>query len=155
MNKNLYSADKLAGFLGLHRSDDTLNEFISQFGEDVITTVDREDDADDEFAEFKKFGFGFYFEKNQLLSISLHSSEKDTSYSRYDNPLPMERTFEQTRVEVVEALGEPEASGGGMDGTFGYVSEWLRYDLGDYYVHFEFSTDSMRIQMATLMLMLA
>ena len=152
MDKNLYRVEKLLRFLGRIRSDDALVKFIAQFAVLPLAIVDKEDDADDEFLEFKEYGFGFYFEKDVLLSITLHSIDNASGYVSYENPLPFGVSFGQSMSDVEKILGEPDSAGGGRKGFFGDVPVWLKYKTKTHSVHIEFSRSSKTVRAVSLLI---
>lgn len=145
-----YDVDTLIGLLGLERSDVRIVGFINQFNSAPIFTVDEEDGANDEYIEFKSFGFGLYFENEALISVFLHSGEKDPSYSRYQLPLPMKILFEQTKYQLLDSHGVPNEQGGGRKGFFGVIPEWVKYRINNYTIHIEFNSSTGRIDMVTI-----
>ena len=152
MSEAPHHVNKLMEFLGASRSDEKLREFIRQFIPPPTITVDKEDGADDEYIEFKEHGFCFYFEVDVLVSIFLYSGKKDKNYVMYELPLPMGICFHNSKSEMIGRLEDPNAKGGGHDGFFGVVPEWIRFDNVDgHSVHIEFTSDSKSIGMVTLM----
>jgi hypothetical protein len=121
MDDKLFSVENLSRFLGVKRSNGGLRAFIEQSGATPVSTVDKEDDADDEYVEFKEQGVGFYFENDTLVSIFLHSGSDGSGYAKYDHPLPMGIQLDQSKADVVALLGSPNAEGGGRRGSFGEI----------------------------------
>ena len=113
MTHDAYEVENLIKLLGAKRSDPKLLAFIIEYGANALFTVDKEDDADNEFAEFKEQGFGFYFENDVLLSISLHSAKNDPSYAKYKKALPSGLNFGDSKANVIAKLGNPDELGGG------------------------------------------
>lgn len=151
---DLQSVDALLSMLGAERSELRIEAFIHAFDPPPMITTDKENGAEDEFIEFKPHGFGLVFERDTLHSFHLHSGEQDDEYSRYDLPLPMGIRFEQSRSELLDRLSPPHAEGGGRDGVFGHVSDWIRYDsAGGLSIHVEFASEKGSIRVVTVMLL--
>lgn len=154
MNIN-YNPEQLISLLGLFRSDSKIEEFISNIGINPINTVDKEDGADDEFIEFKEQGLGLTFDKDKLIQISLYSGEKDSDYAKYSNSLPKGISFEQSQSELQTLLGPPNAKGGGhYNDFFGrLIPNWIRYDMKNYALQIQFTSDLNSIHSITLMVL--
>ena len=148
-----HNVERLASLLGLNRSDPQIDAFIGEFDPPPVITADKEDDADDEFVEFTSQGFGLAFEQDVLHAFHLHSGDSIDSYARYHLPLPLGITFEQCQSDLLARLPPPDTQGGGRDGTFGYIPNWIRYDdaHGPSF-HVEFASDTGRVRMVTVML---
>ena len=152
--KEPHHIDRLNELLGAHRTDSRLDAFIGQFDPPPVITVDKEDDADDEFVEFKAQGFGLAFDQDVLQAVHIRSGQQDDGYTKYNLSLPMGITFSQSKSEVLAILPPPDVEGGGCDGFFGPVPEWIRYDKTDgHSVHLEFTSDAQAVQMVTLMIL--
>ena len=151
---NLHTVEALSSLLGARRSDTRVDAFIREFTPPPIITVDKEDDADDEFIEFKTQGFGLAFDGDVLQAIHLHSGEQDDDYAKYDLPLPMGIQFQQSKAELLSRLPPPDVTGGGCDSFIGPVPPWVRFDRVDgHSVHVEFTADTKGIRMVTVMLL--
>lgn len=151
MDNSSYDAEELVSLIGLSRSDNKVQTFINQFGTAPVFTVDKEDDADDEFVEFKEQGLAICFEKDVLMSICLHSGERTADFATYGHPLPMGICFEQSKSELLDSFGSPAAEGGGHDAFFGDVPDWFRYKMDGYSVHMQFAPDLRSIRTVTVM----
>ena len=149
MSQNL-NANNLIPLLGKNRNDKEVEKVFHMFEGEAVVTVDKEDDADDEYVEIKSKGVGFYFEKNVLLSVFLHSPTSTPDYMGYELSLPLELQFNQSKEDVVGLLGSPACEGGGEDGFFGHVPCWVKYKEVGYYLHVEFAMDGESIRMVTL-----
>ena len=147
------SVECLIDLLGARRTDPRIESLICESEPPPEITVDKGDDADDEFVEFKAHGFGLAFDHDILQSIHLHSGLQDDGYTRYELPLPMGVAFTRSKSDLLSCLPEPDVVGGGCnDVCFGPVPEWIRYDKqGEYSVHFEFTPDVQAVVMVTLM----
>lgn len=147
-----HNVDGLIRLLGASRSDPRIDSFIRQVDPPPVITVDKEDDADAEFVEFKAHGFGLAFDHDILRAVDLRSGQQADGYARYELPLPMGISFQQSRSEVQALLPPPDVEGGGREGYFGPIPEWIRYDNVDgLAIHFEFTSDAQAVQMVTLM----
>jgi hypothetical protein len=154
MKDCIHDLNTLIGFLGKPRSDQNLKAFISEFIPPPEITVDKEDDADYEFIEFKAHGFGLAFYDDILQSFHLQSGKAVDDYSKYDLSLPMGISFEESKSELLARLPAPDVEGGGQNGFFGYVPDWVRYDNGDgHAVHVQFANGTENIGMVTVMLL--
>ncbi len=154
MNDIPHHLDRLLSLLGAKRSDENVEAFIRKFDPPPIITVDKEDDADDEFIEFKSQGFGLAFAGDILHSFHLHAGEEDDDYARYDLPLPMGLSFHQLKSELLEHLPQPDAEGGGHDDFFGDIPDWIRFDNVDgYSIHLEFTPNNRRIRVVTVLVL--
>ena len=151
MNDNPFGVDSLIRLIGCDRSDSRFVKIVAHSDHPPVSTVFREDDADEEYLEFKDVGVGLYFDSNKLMSVFLHSGEDGTDYERYENPLPMGIYFGQSKNEVANTLGSPDEQGGGYDEFFGDVPDWFKYHMDCYAVHIKFAPGSERIQMVSLM----
>ncbi len=151
MRRELVTVEYLAGLLGSNRSNSEVVRLIDELGDLAAFKIDREDDADDEYIEVKDLGLCLYFEANRLVSIFLYSEVKGEDYARYAQPLPLGISFEQSKSDVMSSIGDPSNEGGGKEGYFGYIAEWITYDMRGLKVHVEFSREFNAVQMVTLM----
>jgi hypothetical protein len=150
-----HNVDTMISYLGAMRSDKRIETFIRQFFLPPLITVDKVDDADDEFIEFKPHGFGLTFDKGILKSFHLHSGGPDDEYARYGLPLPKGIKFEHSKSDLLAILPPPTVEGGGCDDDFfGYIPDWIRYDCVDgHSVHVEFTSGGQSIRIVTVMLL--
>jgi filamentous hemagglutinin len=148
---NLFDINNLAPLIGLKRSDDSIEFFINKVSTIPTITVDKDDDADDEFIEFKRSGFGLHFMNNVLESIHFQFGRKNSDYTKFEYPLPLGIRFEQSKSEILNILGSPVAQGGGQDDFFGHVPDWFKYNKDGYAIHIEFDPDSKSVESVTIM----
>ena len=150
--KEQHNSDHLAGLLGANRAEPRIDQFVRDFDPPPEITVDKEDSAYDEFVEFKAHGFGLAFEHDVLQAVHLDSGQQADGYARYELPHPMGVQLQQSKSEVLALLPPPDVEGGGHEGFFGQIPEWIRYDrLGGHSVHFEFTPVAEVLAMVTLM----
>ncbi len=140
MKDALLHIDRLIDLLGKMRSDKNVDTFINQFDPPPIITIEKDDGPDDEFVEFKESGFGFHFMKDKLVCIHFHSEIDCTDYAIYKHPLPMGICFEQSKSELVNMFGKPDAEGGGNKSDFfGEIPVWLKYRKNKYTIQIQFT----------------
>lgn len=148
----MYSAENLTKLLGARRDDRQFQALIAQSTSPPVITVDREDDADDEFIEFRDRGISLYFEKSVLLQVALFSQDNDSGFSEYKPSLPMGINFGEQKTALLARLPEPDLSGGGSDGFFGPVPDWVKFEHeAGYSVHVEFDPSTSAVRLVTIL----
>jgi hypothetical protein len=138
--------------IGLNRHNDRIEELIKNADIAPIISRTKEGKIDDEFVEFKEYGFGLHFISGTLASVRFYSARTGTDYAEYRYPLPIGVRFGQSESEIQACLGQPHAKGGGgVSGFFGPVPTWFKYKLDKNTVHLEFTLDGTGLQALTVM----
>ncbi len=150
VDQHIHDFQRLVTLLSLPKESPILESFITNMAVAAEVTTDTENNADDEFIEFKKLGFGLCFQSGVLQQIALHSGSDGSSYSRYQPALINGLAFGSTEIDIKGKMGAPDFEGGGNAGYFGNVLRWIKYKQGDHTVHFEFDNAANGLQTVTL-----
>jgi len=101
---------------------------------------------------FKRNGFSLLADGSErLVAVHMHF-EREDGYERCVIRMPAGVEIEDRKDDIIDKLGPPSAwGGGGESAIYGLTPQWIRYDLGDYAVHFQFADDGVAIALVTLM----
>jgi hypothetical protein len=151
MISNIADLAEISELLGLARSEEKVLQFLGRLtGRNPVITTDNSDGANDEYIEFKEYGYCLYFDGGVLDSIFLHSAEENSDYLEFGLHLPMLLHFSMSKKKVIDLCGLPKAEGGGADPFWGEISSWVKFDLESYIMHVEFNKGLDSIRLITL-----
>jgi|GEM_PF-2627906 len=144
--------DTIAQCVGLKRCDPLVVSVLNALKllDFPVRSIFEETNSED--LSFREIGICFDFEKEILTSIFFMSNQKESEYVTYSGRFPYDLNWNSSVSDVTKAINmKPNGRGDYVYHKFlGYLNPWVRYDLGSYSLHFEFTADGKNIQMVTV-----
>ncbi|MGV7960574.1 hypothetical protein QPK13_05460 [Photorhabdus tasmaniensis] len=95
------------------------------------------------YYSFLQSGILFLLENDRVSQISFFIKSAE-SFAKYKGELPINVELDNDETNILNTLGLPSLSGGGKsDMLLGYINRWIKYDKGQYELHFEFDKISL------------
>jgi hypothetical protein len=157
---SMISVQELVRLLGVFEDAPALQEALSRFGGRISPL---RDDTQLSFISFRNYGLSFAYEdeatllqkdqpiggKSLLITVHLYS-EGFENFHQYQEPLPAELSFHDSREQVRGKLGKPSATKEGKRALGRQWPSWDRYDLDAYSLLAQYPADFSKVDLVSL-----
>ena len=138
----------LADLLDHELSSKTVSSFLNDRSSKP-RVIEYEDNAHYSFTEE---GISLIVERDKLKAILLYSSIEDNEFSEYKGSLPGGLNFNNSKIEVLKKLGEPEKEREVVnDPILGEINPWVNYSYKNGVLQIQFDNRKENIKLITLM----
>lgn len=144
---------KFTEILGSSLKSDFLIELFQTYDVEVVYRYDRNHEGiDDEYvALIPEMGLEFLFDSSQRVTTLFMKKTDHNGYNPFDGPDPRSLGFQSgteamawAKENSIDAIHQESSS----DPVFGTIPEWVRFNFGTFYEHYQFNGGE--LEMVTL-----
>lgn len=131
--------------------DRTIEEFkIDSFFEEYFGNCTLDEGVDGYYLSNYEEGIELVLSKEKKLTAIHFFSGQTDEYHMFKKEIIPNISFNSSRNNVIEVLGQPNDSGGGEEHfIFGYINSWDRFFKKNYVLRFEYQKNEKSILLIT------